>query len=188
MSDSPLTSPQEPEFETLYCANHPQRETMLRCNRCDKPICAQCAILTPTGYRCRECVRGQQKKFETTMSLDYPIAAVVAAVIAFAGSYLANIFIWFIIIIAPIVGIIIDEAVRWAVRRRRSPLLTTVTIVAAVVGGLVTAVIDLVTMFPFITSGIPIAGGFFLSLIWRGVYTALVAGSLYTRLRGIIRR
>lgn len=188
MSDTPIIPPQEPEFQTLYCANHPQRETMLRCNRCEKPICAQCAILTPTGYRCRECVRGQQKVFETTVSLDYPIAAVVAAGIAFAGSYLADIFVWFIIIIAPIVGIIIDEAVRWAVRRRRSPRLTTVTIVAAVVGGLVTAVIDLVTMLPYMTSGIPIFGGFYLSLIWRGVYVAMVAGSLYTRLRGIIRR
>ncbi len=40
------------------CANHPERETGLRCNRCGKPICSQCAVQTPVGYRCRECVRG----------------------------------------------------------------------------------------------------------------------------------
>ncbi|MEN6392186.1 MAG: B-box zinc finger protein, partial [Anaerolineaceae bacterium] len=29
---------------TLYCTNHPQTETSLRCNRCDKPICTKCAV------------------------------------------------------------------------------------------------------------------------------------------------
>ena len=49
----------------VYCANHPGVETSLRCNKCGKPICAKCAIRTPTGYRCKECVRGQQRIFET---------------------------------------------------------------------------------------------------------------------------
>ena len=49
----------------IYCANHPAVETTLRCNRCGKPICAECAVRTPTGYRCKECVRGQQKIFDT---------------------------------------------------------------------------------------------------------------------------
>ena len=35
-----------------YCANHPGVETSLRCNKCGKPICAKCAVRTPTGYRC----------------------------------------------------------------------------------------------------------------------------------------
>ena len=47
--------------EKMYCYNHPQRETVLRCNRCERPMCTSCAVLTPTGYRCKECVRGQQK-------------------------------------------------------------------------------------------------------------------------------
>src|SRR4030043_298820 len=49
----------------LTCANHPNRETSLRCKRCNKPICSSCAVLTPVGYRCRECVRGQQATFDT---------------------------------------------------------------------------------------------------------------------------
>src|SRR3972149_4976134 len=49
----------------LTCANHPTRETSLRCKRCNKPICASCAVLTPVGYRCRECVREQQAIFDT---------------------------------------------------------------------------------------------------------------------------
>jgi hypothetical protein len=39
----------------------PDRETYLRCNRCERHICTSCAVLTPTGYRCKNCVRGAQK-------------------------------------------------------------------------------------------------------------------------------
>ena len=53
------------ETTTLYCYVHPDRETGLRCNRCERPICADCAVLTPTGYRCKECVREQKKVFDT---------------------------------------------------------------------------------------------------------------------------
>ncbi|TFG48896.1 MAG: hypothetical protein E4H33_03340, partial [Anaerolineales bacterium] len=56
---------------TLTCTFHPKRETQLRCNRCEKPICIKCAIHTPTGYRCQECIRSQQKIFVTTKWFDY---------------------------------------------------------------------------------------------------------------------
>ena len=60
--------------------------TTLHCNRCERPICAQCAVLTPTGYRCKECVRGQQKTFETATTLDYPLAFVISLVLGYIGS------------------------------------------------------------------------------------------------------
>ncbi|MCK4961780.1 MAG: hypothetical protein KAS19_04805, partial [Anaerolineales bacterium] len=65
---------------TMVCANYPDRETTLRCNRCEKLICAKCAVHTPVGYRCRECVRGQQKELETARQLDYMIAGVISVV------------------------------------------------------------------------------------------------------------
>src|SRR4030043_252957 len=64
----------------LTCANHPNRETSLRCKRCNKPICASCAVLTPVGYRCRECVRGQQATFDTAGVGALGVGAVVSAV------------------------------------------------------------------------------------------------------------
>src|SRR5512135_3655593 len=72
--------------ETLYCYIHPNRPTTLRCNRCERPICAQDAIRTPTGYRCPECIRSQQKVFDTAVWYDYITAFVSAAV----GSALAS--------------------------------------------------------------------------------------------------
>src|SRR5215212_8141275 len=43
------------ESGVLYCANHPNVQTNLRCSRCGKPICARCRVATPVGYRCYDC-------------------------------------------------------------------------------------------------------------------------------------
>jgi hypothetical protein len=163
----------------LYCANHPQRETYLRCNRCDKPICSECAVLTPTGYRCKECIRGQQKIFETATWSDYLLAIISAGVLAFAGSLLARILGFFTIFIAPLAGFMIAEAVRWMTHRRRSKLLFQLTAAAAGVGSLPLLLIGLMGLL--LGTGF---GGIF-SLIWNGVYSFLVVTTVYYRLSGI---
>ena len=63
----------------MYCANHPETETYLRCNKCEKPICLKCAVLTEVGYRCKECIREQQNVFYNAMTYDNWIAFGVAA-------------------------------------------------------------------------------------------------------------
>jgi hypothetical protein len=63
----------------MYCANHPDTETYLRCNKCGKPICLKCAVLTEVGYRCKECIREQQNVFYNAMTSDNWIAFAVAA-------------------------------------------------------------------------------------------------------------
>jgi hypothetical protein len=113
---------------TLYCANHPDRETMLRCNRCDKPICYQCAVLTPVGYRCKECVRQQQNIYYNAERFDLPIAAVIGFALGAGAGALAYTFLnligWFSFIVAffvgPAAGGLIAEAIRQGVRRRRA--------------------------------------------------------------------
>jgi hypothetical protein len=63
----------------MYCANHPDTETLLRCNKCGKPICFKCAVRTEVGYRCKECIHEQQNVFYTAMTSDNWIAFAVAA-------------------------------------------------------------------------------------------------------------
>ena len=81
-----------------FCANHPTVETSLRCNRCEKYICAKCAIKTPTGYRCKECVNSQLKKFDNAEVIDYipgflvtfflsAVAAVLISFVSFIGFF-----------------------------------------------------------------------------------------------------
>jgi hypothetical protein len=166
---------------TLVCANHPDRETMLRCNRCEKPICAQCAVLTPTGYRCKECLRTQQKVFDTAQWFDYPMAVTIAALIAFAGSFIIPFVGFFTILISPVVGVLAAEAVRTAIRKRRSRLLFQAAVAGAVIGALLPL---LPTLLVLLLSG---GGGFssLWSLLWRGLYVFLVASTMYYRLVGI---
>jgi hypothetical protein len=58
-----------------FCAVHPDRETALRCNKCDRLMCVQCAVRTPVGYRCRECARQHEDRFFNASSSDYLIVA-----------------------------------------------------------------------------------------------------------------
>jgi membrane associated rhomboid family serine protease len=40
------------------CYRHPDRETYLRCARCERSICTDCMASAPVGFQCPECVRG----------------------------------------------------------------------------------------------------------------------------------
>ena len=163
---------------TQYCYNHPTRATLLRCNRCERPICTECAVLTPTGYRCKECVRGQQKVYETARWTDFPVVILIAGILSYVGSLLATNLGFFTIFIAPIAGVIIAEAVRWAIKKRRSRMLFRAATIAAAVGGIILPLISLVGMLGMGLFGI-------WPVIWGAAYVILVTSTVFYRLTGI---
>ena len=171
------------QTETEYCYNHPKVATTLHCNRCGRPICAQCAVLTPTGYRCKECVRGQQKTFETATTLDYPLAFVIALVLGYVGSLVVSAVGFFTIFIAPVAGVVIAEAVRLVIRKRRSKRLFQVATAGAVIGALPLILVRLFT-------ALALGGGLvaLLPLIWQGLYLFMLPSTVYYRLSGIQMR
>ena len=173
------------EETPLHCYVHPNRETQLRCNRCERPICFECAVQTPTGYRCKECIRSQQKVFETALPQDYLLSPVVAAIISLLGSYFIGWIGFFAIFAAPIVGIGIAESSRWIIKRRRSPRLVLIISAAALVGSLPILLIDVLRIFSAFQYGVNFSLGWILPLVWQGVYTILVTSSVYYRLAGI---
>lgn len=167
------------ELTLTYCENHPNVESTLRCNRCDKPICARCAVLTETGYRCRECVRQQQKTFDTATSIDYVIAIAIALILAFIGSMIVRSIGFFTIFLAPVAGIVIAEAIRRSIQRRRSKRLFQATAVATAIGGL------LPVLSVLVLTGFSIGLGSLFFFLWPIVYTVLVTSTVYYRLSGI---
>ena len=173
------------ETNTLYCANHPTQETSLRCNRCEKPVCSKCIILTPTGYRCKQCVQGQKKTFETARWIDYPLAFFTAAILSFFGSWLASKLGFFTIFIAPIAGTVIGEAVRLVVRRRRAKLLYQLAAGGALAGSLPIILISLLSFLFFTPGGI--SGLFWLTdILWPGLFAVIVTSTVYYRLAGMV--
>lgn len=171
---------EEGNQQHLFCYNHPDRETLLRCNRCERPICTACAVLTPTGYRCKECVRGQQKVFETAQWWDYPLAIIIGAGLSFLGSLVAGSLGWFVLFVAPIIGVIIAEAIRWVIRRRRSRLLFQLATAGVIFGAIPLLLINLISV---LLSGSGALG--LIGLIWPVVYAFLVSSTAYYRLSGI---
>lgn len=171
------------DTETLFCYVHPNRETLLRCNNCERPICTQCAVLTPTGYRCGECVRGQQKKFNTAGALDYLIAPIVAASLSFIGSFIVQYLGFFTIFLAPIAGGIIAEAVKLIIRNRRSKTLFYLTAGAVVIGALPRLLLPVLSLFFGFRYGTGNVFGL-LSLAYQLVYVILSTGTVFYRLSG----
>jgi hypothetical protein len=161
-----------------FCYRHPDVETGLRCNRCGKPICPKCARRTPVGFRCPDCIREQEDKFYTGTNLDYVIAAVIALPLSLIAAalftFVLNGFGFFMILIAffvaPAVGGLIAEAVRWGVGRRRSRYLRHV-----VVGSVILA------SAPFLL--LMLWGGSLYGLIGPGMFVFLASSTVLARLR-----
>lgn len=181
---SPDTSP----ANVLYCANHPTTETTLRCNRCEKPICAKCAVLTPTGYRCKECVRGQQKIFDTAETRDYLLAIPLAGVLGFLGGLIIPNLSFFVFFVSPAAGAIFAEIIRRVLQKRRSKRLFQFTAAAVFIGGMLPVFSAILLPIVAMLMGEQVAGylaGVGFSLLWQGVYAFMATSTVYYRLAGI---
>jgi hypothetical protein len=174
-TQAPATAP-----ATLYCANHPDTETLLRCNRCEKPICLKCAVLTDVGYRCKECIRGVQSTYFNAAPMDNLVAFVVATLVAaiaspIAGFVFALVSFGFLgILLAFMIGSgaggVLAQIIRTAVGRRRGRYLRYFALGGIILGVLIGSVVGLFFRIPI----------FNISTL---VFTVLSAATAYRILR-----
>jgi membrane associated rhomboid family serine protease len=52
------TPPETTAPDTMHCYRHANRETLLSCSNCERPICTSCMTAAAVGVRCPECARG----------------------------------------------------------------------------------------------------------------------------------
>lgn len=175
---SSIESTTPTESGLAVCYRHPQVETGLRCNRCNKPICTKCAHRTPVGFRCPDCIREQEDKYFSGGTSDYIIAAVIAFPLSLIAAGLFTFILgrfgfWALLIgffVAPAVAGFIAETVRWAVKKRRSRYLGRVVAACLILG---------TTPFLLLT----LLSGTFFGLIAPGMFLFLGTTTVLARLR-----
>lgn len=133
--------------ETLHCAKHPNRETLVRCGRCDTPVCTDCMIMTPVGVRCRACANVKPLPTYDVRPAMLLRAALVAFPVAIALAYVlrqtpAAAFGFFL---APLYGWLVGEAIARVCNEKRGLPLQLVAGLAIVAGLLLWTVLPLLS-------------------------------------------
>ena len=165
----------EAPAEVLYCANHPNRTTHLRCNRCGKPICSSCANPTPVGYRCPECIREQEDVYYTATPLDYLVTALVALPLSLAIGWLATLLLsspfgFFLIFLGAFSGSLVGRIAFRAAGRRRGRGMPYLVAACVIIGGVLPALGFLIALA-------------ILPLIFLGIYFVTAVGAAYYQMR-----
>ena len=154
------------ESGTLRCARHPNTETVLRCGRCETPICPRCMIGTPVGARCPTCAQVKRfsillKPAELARAIGYgigvgAIGTVILTFIPFLGliGYAA-------------LGFAVGEAVSVGANRKRIRELAPIAVACLFVG------FEVGIVGVLMARGVPVSVGVLLSPI-----AALFGGSL----------
>lgn len=122
----------------LYCYRHPDRETWVRCGRCDQPICTRCAMQGPVGLRCKTCGKPSRDPLTAMSARQLAFGAGIALAGGIVGGAIgvqAGYF--FAIILGPFAGGLICEAVMRVTGYKRGPKMYLIVGGGIVAGALV---------------------------------------------------
>ena len=167
--------------EPLYCTVHPDRETMLRCNRCGRPMCVECAVRHPVGMRCRECVQATRSPvYQVTWAqalLAFAAATAAGVVAMLVSMFISGLFWLLLIFVSPALGTAVASVVERVVPRKRGRLLQLAT-VAGMLAGVV-----LVGLGVGLLARAPLQGLLILANPFTWLYLVLGGGAAVARLR-----
>ncbi|MCC7117209.1 MAG: hypothetical protein IT310_01685 [Anaerolineales bacterium] len=165
---------------TTFCYAHPTRETSLRCKRCERYICTACAVHTPTGYLCKECVRQHEKSFDTAVWYDpligfgvtFALSLIASILVGLAASFLGFYILFVGVALGGGAGAFIGNLALRAIKKRRSKILFMACAAGVVVGALPIAALLFFT-------------GNLFALLGLGIYVVIAAPTVYARISGI---
>lgn len=133
-----------------YCAVHAEREASLQCIRCNRFMCTQCAKHTPVGYVCQQCYRQQDNTFFRGTNTDNIVIFAVVGVLTGIGGYIVSAtsipFFFFLLFGLPI-GATIGQAALRATQRRKTRNAHWVGAGAAIIGGFIGGIIQILVEY-----------------------------------------
>jgi hypothetical protein len=144
-------------------------------------------VRTPVGYRCKSCIRTQQRVFETARWYDFVIVFAISAFLAGLGSLIIGILGFFVILLAPLVGVAIGGILQRLLRGHHSRYLPIAAGMGAAVGCIPQVLIPLLRVLGSLVLGGGLGGiaGGLLGLVFPLAYAVLMIGALVASLRGI---
>jgi len=163
---------------TLFCYNHPNRETGLRCTNCERPICADCVRPAPVGQLCPECAKARRPTNYQVNWATLAVAGAITLVYSVVVSYLALQilgsvgFFSFIIafLLGPLAGNLLARLLERATRNKRGRELQVTVSVCYTLGAL-----PLLAILLLVSAGFP--------LLLLGLFTVLAITSAMAALR-----
>lgn len=138
----------------LYCVNHPDRTTRVRCSSCNNPICVQCMRETVVGMKCPSCAKvpararyGKPKHYLLAVGGGLGVAAVMSAVLSLFR------FGFFGFLLPVLIGAAVGEVVRRGSGRRGERIFQAIASATTVVGLALGAVVVGVPLLLLLTPG-----------------------------------
>ena len=116
----------------MQCTFHKDSETLLRCSKCELPICDRCTVQTPVGARCPECANVQRiptYNLSTQQLIQaIGVSMVLGLVLGLAFGLCQNLIpfrmVWIYVPAAFVSsGYVIGESISRVTNRKRAPVL-----------------------------------------------------------------
>ncbi len=105
--------------EAAVCIHHPDRTTLVRCQKCGAPICPDCYVYTPVGIRCEACAQLTRSPVYQVEFRHLLAASLTGAALALGGGFLWALWPEFSFWIGLALAFLVAEGVHRAAGRRR---------------------------------------------------------------------
>lgn len=184
-SEGELVDLSPADDDRLFCYRHPDRETWVRCGRCDRPICPRCAMQGPVGFRCRDCGK---PAFDPLTSFTPTQLAIGIGVSLAAGTFaglIASRVGFFSIFVSFFAGGLIAEAVVRFTGYKRGPVMLLIVFGGIVAGTLIAFGLDYGAVLSSFggAEGIPIGSYLEDAAVWALIAAGAACAGAYSRLR-----
>ncbi len=161
------------------CYRHPKVETLVRCGKCDRPICPNCMISGPAGMRCPDCASLRSTHLYQLHPARIALAAAASVIVGTIGATIIFYVGFFVFLLGPAYGAIVAEAVLRSTGRKRGPMVEVVG-VGGIVAGAIIAIGGRYHVFFALAGAHP---SLLIWLLWPLVGVALAISTCYSRLK-----